>query len=290
MSDRQLLRSRLPFILILSAFFLGILAVGPQLISAQVKSVDLSTAIIQVAKQSIPAVVAIEVTESHEVTNPFGGVEQGPFFRRFFNVPKMPKKFKQEMKGLGSGIIIDPQGHIITNYHVAEGGTQLKVFLSNGHQYPAKLVGGDPKTDLAVIQISAQETLPHLNFGDSDQLEVGEWVVAIGAPRALENSVTQGIISAKHRRGVTPRRCLALMIPWVTEFSRARGAPMATTHSPTSNLSESPKLRWGRGSLAEIWITARSVLGSPPTSLAGYWFRWTGTPSVRPPPRLHGNW
>ena len=169
----------------------------------KMKSVDLSTAIIQIAKQSIPAVVAIEVTERREVTNPFWGFEQDPSFRRFFNVPKMPRKFKQEMKGLGSGIIIDPQGHIITNYHVVGGAAQLKVFLSNGNQYPAKLVGGDPKTDLAVIQVSAKETLPHLNFGDSDQLEVGEWVVAIGAPRALENTVTQGIISAKHRRGIS---------------------------------------------------------------------------------------
>ena len=188
-------------------FFLGVILIlslsGPALAAEKIKSVDLSTAIVQVAKQSIPAVVAVEVTESQEVTNPFWGFEQDPSFRRFFNMPKMPRKFKQEMKGLGSGIIIDPQGHIITNYHVAGGATQLKVFLSNGNQYPAKLVGGDPKTDLAVIQVSTKETLPHLSFGDSDKLEVGEWVVAIGAPRALESSVTQGIISAKHRRGIS---------------------------------------------------------------------------------------
>ena len=188
-------------------FLLGMILIlslsVPALAAEKVKSVDLSTAIIQVAKQSIPAVVAVEVTERREVTNPFWGFEQDPFFRRFFNVPKMPKKFKQEVKGLGSGIIIDPKGYIITNYHVAGGATQLKVILSNGSQYAAKLVGGDSKTDLAVIQVSAKEPLPHLNFGDSDQLEVGEWVVAIGAPRALESSVTQGIISAKHRRGIS---------------------------------------------------------------------------------------
>jgi Do/DeqQ family serine protease len=165
--------------------------------------VDLSTAIIRVAKQAIPAVVAIEITERREVTNPFWGFEQDPFFRRFFNVPKMPRKFKQEMKGLGSGIIIDAQGHIITNYHVAGGANKIQVVLSNGNQYPAKFIGGDPKTDLAVIQVSAKETLPYLSFGDSDKLEVGEWVVAIGAPRALEKTVTQGIISAKHRRGIS---------------------------------------------------------------------------------------
>ncbi|MGE5254171.1 MAG: trypsin-like peptidase domain-containing protein, partial [Planctomycetaceae bacterium] len=202
MSDHRALRRRLPFVLILSAFFIGIFGLPPQWVSAQVKSFDLSTAIVQVAKQSIPAVVAIEVTERKEVVNPFYGFEQDPFFRRFFNVPKMPRKFKQEMKGLGSGIIIDPKGHIVTNYHVAGGASQLKVFLSDGSQYPAKLVGGDPKTDLAVIQISAKGNLPYLSFGDSDKLEVGEWVVSIGAPRALENTVTQGIISAKHRQGV----------------------------------------------------------------------------------------
>ena len=165
--------------------------------------VDLSTAIIQVAKQNLPAVVYIEVTESKEVVNPLLPFEKDPFFRRFFGGPKMPKKFKQEMKGLGSGMIIDPQGHILTNYHVAGGATKIEVALADGSKHPARLVGGDPKTDLAVIHISVKERLPHVTFGDSDKVEVGEWVVAIGAPRALEKSVTQGIISAKHRRGVT---------------------------------------------------------------------------------------
>jgi serine protease Do len=167
------------------------------------RPVDLSTAIIQVAKQNLPAVVYIEVTESKEVVNPLLPFESDPFFRRFFGIPKMPKKFKQEMKGLGSGMIIDPQGHILTNFHVAGGATKMEVTLADGSKYPARLVGGDPKTDLAVIHISAIERLPHVTFGDSDKAEVGEWVVAIGAPRALEKTVTQGIISAKHRRGVT---------------------------------------------------------------------------------------
>jgi serine protease Do len=167
------------------------------------KPSDLSTAIIQVAKQNLPAVVYIEVTESKEVANPMLPFENDPFFRRFFGVPKMPKKFKQEMKGLGSGMIIDPEGHILTNYHVAGGATKIEVTLADGSKYPARLVGGDAKTDLAVIHISAKERLHHVTFADSDNVEVGEWVVAIGAPRALEKSVTQGIISAKHRRGVT---------------------------------------------------------------------------------------
>ena len=166
-------------------------------------SVDLSTATVQVAKQNLPSVVYIEVTESREVENPFFSFENNPFFRRFFGIPKIPRKFKQEIKGLGSGMIIDREGHILTNYHVAGGATKMVVTLAEGSKYPATLLGGDPKTDLAVIRIQAKEKLPQVTFGNSDRVEVGEWVVAIGAPRALEKTVTQGIISAKHRSGIT---------------------------------------------------------------------------------------
>ena len=166
-------------------------------------SVDLTTAITRVAKQVMPAVVYVEVTESRVVENPFHGFENDPFFRRFFGIPKMPPKFKQEMKGLGSGMIVDAQGDILTNYHVAGSATKMEATLADGSRHPAKLVGGDPKTDLAVIRISAGKPLPYVTFGDSDSVEVGEWVVAIGAPRALEKSVTQGIISAKHRTSIS---------------------------------------------------------------------------------------
>jgi len=201
-------RDHLVFNLLIALFLLGamltVYQLNPVLAAEKAKtSVDLSTAIIQVAKQNIPAVVHIEVTERQEVVNPLLPFESDPFFRRFFDIPKMPKKFKRELKGLGTGMIIDPQGHILTNHHVAGGATKIEVLLSNGQRYPAKLVGTDPKTDLAVIRISAKEPLPHVTFGDSDKVEVGEWVVAIGHPRGLDQTVTQGIISAKHRRGIT---------------------------------------------------------------------------------------
>jgi serine protease Do len=188
----------------LPVIFLLVIGFLLQSVPAQGKAApDLSTAIVDVAKRNIPAVVHIEVTERQEVANPLLPFESDPFFRRFFNIPKMPKKFKRELKGLGTGMIIDSQGHILTNHHVAGGATKIEVLLSNGQRYPASLVGTDPKTDLAVIHISAKEPLPHVTFGDSDRVEVGEWVVAIGHPRGLDQTVTQGIISAKHRQGIT---------------------------------------------------------------------------------------
>jgi serine protease Do len=163
---------------------------------------DLSTAITKVAQATIPAVVHVEVTQSQEMTNPFLPFENDPLFHYFFNVPQMPRKFKREMKGLGTGMIMDSEGHILTNNHVVAGATEIQVLLSDGASYKAKVVGTDPKTDLGVIQIKADKPLPHVTFGDSDKVQVGQWVVAIGQPRGLSNTVTQGIISAKHRTGI----------------------------------------------------------------------------------------
>ncbi|MBW2023410.1 MAG: DegQ family serine endoprotease [Deltaproteobacteria bacterium] len=161
-----------------------------------------STAISKVAKGNIPAVVHIDVIQRKEVVNPFYPFENDPFFRYFFGGPQMPRKFKQELRGLGTGMIMDKNGYILTNNHVVAGANEIKVLLASGERYPAKLIGTDPKTDLAVIKISADKPLPHVTFGDSDKVEVGQWVVAIGHPRGLDQTVTQGIISAKHRRGI----------------------------------------------------------------------------------------
>jgi serine protease Do len=128
--------------------------------------------------------------------------ENDPFLQQFFGAPRGPRKFKRELKGLGSGIIMDAQGHILTNNHVAGGASKIDVLLANGKHYAAKLVGADPKTDLAVIKIPADKSLPFATFGDSDKVQVGQWVVAIGQPLGLSQTVTQGIISAKHRTGI----------------------------------------------------------------------------------------
>jgi len=166
-------------------------------------SPDLSTAIIQVAKGSIPAVVHIEVTRSQEVSRPTMPFEGDPFFRFFQEPQRTPRKFKREMRGLGTGMIIDAQGYILTNNHVVGGASKVQVLLADGSQYSARVVGTDSKTDLAVVKIDSKKALPHLKFGNSDTVEVGEWVVAIGHPRGLDQTVTTGIISAKHRRGIT---------------------------------------------------------------------------------------
>jgi Do/DeqQ family serine protease len=175
----------------------------PAMAAEAKEPVNLITAIRQVAKETIPAVAHIEVTQHQEIANPFFPSNNDPFFRFFFDVPGMPRKFNRELKGLGTGMIMNSKGYILTNNHVVGGATEISVLLANGNTYDARLVGADPKTDLAVIKIAAKEDLPHVTFGDSDKMEVGDWVIAIGDPRGLDQTVTQGIISAKHRRGIT---------------------------------------------------------------------------------------
>ena len=130
---------------------------------------------------------------------PFG--ENDPFkdfFERFFkDHPLIPKEFRQ--KSLGSGFIIDKKGYILTNNHVVEGTDEIKVKLADDTEIRAKIVGRDPKSDLALIKIDTDHPLKPLPLGDSDKVEVGDWVVAIGNPFGLGNTVTAGIVSAKYR-------------------------------------------------------------------------------------------
>ena len=162
--------------------------------------VDLKIVFTQIAKATIPAVVHIEVTQQQVLSSsPF---LQGPGSPFLFDQPQTQRKFKRELKALGTGVIIDDKGDILTNNHVIEDATDIKVVLSTGKSYPARLVGRDAKTDLAVIRITPEGKLPSVVFGDSDKVEVGEWVITIGHPRGLDQTVTQGIISAKHRQDI----------------------------------------------------------------------------------------
>lgn len=103
------------------------------------------------------------------------------------------------IQGAGSGVIIDPNGYIVTNNHVIDGATELQVTLNNNTTYKAELIGTDPNSDIALIKIDAEQKLPYLAFGDSDNTKIGEWVLAVGNPFNLTSTVTAGIVSAKAR-------------------------------------------------------------------------------------------
>ncbi len=148
--------------------------------------------------QVTPAVVNIS-TEGHVElrTNP---LFNDPFFRRFFNVPNMPQSRKTQ--SLGSGVIVDAnRGLVLTNNHVIANADQISVRLTDGRRFSAKLVGTDPETDVAVIQIKATG-LVGLPLADSERLRVGDFVVAIGNPFGLGQTVTSGIVSALARSGL----------------------------------------------------------------------------------------
>ena len=118
-------------------------------------SSNLSTAIEHMADKAIPAVVHIIVKEHQEMANPLYAYKDNPFFRRFFGLPKdVPKKLQRELVGIGTGVIIDGEGHILSNYHVVGGATQIEVTLSDGTQYPATVVGVDPNLTTRLLRLA----------------------------------------------------------------------------------------------------------------------------------------
>ena len=166
-------------------------------------------------ERASPAVVNIRTTEKIMVQQNQGGIpgmpeDQAEFFRRFFGVPipgipngpkqaqPNPGKPQEADRGVGSGFIIESNGLILTNAHVVEGATTIYVTLTDKREFKAKLLGMDKRTDVAVVKIEARD-LPKMPLGDSSKVRVGEWVLAIGSPFGLENTVTAGIVSAKSR-------------------------------------------------------------------------------------------
>jgi len=155
-------------------------------------------------KKLTPSVVNISTTSvskgrSFSYESPFGERGDDPFndfFEKFFG-DNPQREFKG--RGLGSGFIFSEDGYIITNNHVVERATDIKVILENNDVYHAEVIGTDPKTDLALLKIEPKTKLPAVKFGDSDKLEIGDWVLAIGNPFGLGHTVTAGIISAKGR-------------------------------------------------------------------------------------------
>ncbi len=130
-------------------------------------------------------------------------LQEVPWYYRFMEwAKKKVARKKYSLDHLGSGILLDSDGHILTNHHVVEDGERLLVKLMDGRNLYADLVGVDPKTDLAVIKISSFRGFPVGKFGDSENVEVGEWVMAIGNPYGLEGTVTVGVVSGKSRYDV----------------------------------------------------------------------------------------
>lgn len=185
--------------------FSAITLVGPLPVSQAQTSGVLPSApesFAPLVKRTGPSVVNISTVKTIKApgqmpSSPFGpGDPFKDFFDRYFR-DQMPRDYKQQ--ALGTGFIIDKEGYILTNNHVVEQSDDIKVKLANDKEFAAKIIGKDPKTDLALIKIDADQSLVPLSLGDSDDLEVGDWVVAIGNPFGLGNTVTTGIVSAKFR-------------------------------------------------------------------------------------------
>jgi len=159
----------------------------------QTKVVGFPQSFADLSKQVTPAVVNISTTTTVRIP---GNVFQQFFGPYYGDIPD--REMKQ--RSLGSGFIVEKDGYIITNNHVIDGASEIKVKLADGRESAAQVIGRDPKTDLALIKISTLlKDLPTLTLGDSDAIQVGDWVLAIGNPFGLEHTVTQGIISASGR-------------------------------------------------------------------------------------------
>ena len=158
------------------------------------------TAIVVAAERVSPAVVSVSVITTRVVRNdPFGGLPHDEFFDRFYP----PTEYRQRIPGLGSGVIVDASGLVLTNEHVVHGAEKITVTLTDGRQLPAKLLGATSTYDLAVLRITGDH-LPAAPLGDSDRLMVGEWAIAIGNPFGFllndtQPTVTAGVISAMRR-------------------------------------------------------------------------------------------
>lgn len=213
----------LPFLagVALISFVIGILVSSSLKITPDIKAVEEgvvessgespiknSQVFVKLAEKFMPATVNISTTKiikrkrrpshrSFREDDPFRDFFGDEFFDRFFG--QMPRR-DYKLRSLGSGFIIDKEGYIITNNHVIEGADEIKVRLSDKEEFDAIIVGKDAKTDIALIKIDPPNGLPVVKLGDSDELKVGEWVMAIGNPFGLDQTVTVGIVSAKWRK------------------------------------------------------------------------------------------
>src|SRR5881398_1074844 len=184
----------------IGAILAGRPAVAQEELQAAARAPEaLSASFVEVARRVEPAVVNIDTLQASSE------VAEGDNDDKSDRTPKNPlddlyrRQLPRPTRGVGSGFIIDPKGFILTNNHVIEGASRITIGLPSGDRYRAKVIGIDSETDLAVLKIDADRELPVMKFGDSNAAEVGDWVLAIGSPFGLEQTVTAGIISKKDR-------------------------------------------------------------------------------------------
>ena len=153
-------------------------------------------------ERSGPAVVTLETAQTVKSSAVSGlppGLLQDPLFRHFFGTPRSSDQRSRVRRGQGSGVIFDEQGLLLTNAHVVDGADELTVGLSDGRRVSGQVVGKDNLTDLAVVRLKGRGPWPTASLGNSDQLRVGDWAIAVGNPYGLESTVTLGIISNLNR-------------------------------------------------------------------------------------------
>jgi serine protease Do len=182
--------------------FLGpTVTVAPSPAAAESTSATRSNAIVNAAARVGPSVVAVHTYATQVVAESPSGPFGDPFFRGF----SAPRYYERPVAGLGSGVIIDSRGYVVTNDHVVQGAQRIQLSLPDGREFPAQLVGTDPANDLALLRIDdPPDDLPFASLGDSDDLLIGEWAIAIGNPFGdliddPEPTVTAGVVSAMHR-------------------------------------------------------------------------------------------
>ena len=161
-------------------------------------AVGLQTSYADLVSRVSPAVVTIRSTERVRTAQQFPFMDD-PMFREFFGDRMPQQQTPQRVQGVGSGVIVNSDGYILTNHHVVDGALEIKVELTDSRTFTAKLVGSDPPSDLAVLKVDAKD-LPTLSLGDSDRVRVGDPVLAIGNPMGIGQTVTSGIVSAKGRQ------------------------------------------------------------------------------------------
>jgi serine protease Do len=191
----------------------GLLVAKPVLLSGQPPHVAKEFASYRgIVQHVLPAVVSVEALPK---THPAGAKMQGPSSGSFGNLPGLPDELRKKLEefqgqpfaprrpapghAFGSGFVVDPSGIVLTNDHVVREAGRVQVTLQDGRKFIARDIKRDPKTDLAILRIDAKEPLPYLELGNSDEMEIGDRVLAIGAPLGMTGTVTSGIISAKGR-------------------------------------------------------------------------------------------